>query len=309
MRRVAFVLTSVFLLVVLAAPAAAITFCYDYVIYKVSCQNSNGAGADGVRAALKANGYGSKPFASVPDATMLAGFPVKPGDVFIFSGHVAIVNQHGTFNHYLQAPGKVGVEHTPKELKSLPNMYIGWSLDQFINFRRTNAAGEEFFPFKHAPAEVWRSNLGPRKCPGEEGGGDQSCVLYVDNTKPARVRTRFDTEVGAAYRIEAKGTISDWSDKDEGVDPVWCYAEWRCGPGGQPWQQLRINGKGMMDLAGKTIPYNSKHYYQIIVYGTGAPFEFWCSDAQDSSGDNKKGFDVRVTKVQQGDVTSPSPIG
>lgn len=125
------------------------------------------------------------------------------------------------------------------------------------------------------------------------GGGSAS--LTVSNDKPVKVATSFATRKGATYIIEASGVISDWSDKSDGVDAVWCYAEWRCGKG-EPWQQLRIDDRGLMEITGQTIPYNASHTYRIEAPGTGAPFVFHMSDAQGSSSDNSGAIQVTVTE-------------
>lgn len=121
-------------------------------------------------------------------------------------------------------------------------------------------------------------------------------TLIVPNTQPKKVSTSFATKVGAVYIIEASGYVSDWSDKSDGVDAVWCYAKWRCGENGEPWQQLRIDGKGMIESTGRHIPYNPKHIYCIEIPGTGAPFVFHMLDAQNSAGDNSGSIKVAVTE-------------
>lgn len=126
--------------------------------------------------------------------------------------------------------------------------------------------------------------------------GGKQWSLTVPNTKPEKKYTG-PTLANCQYLITADGAVSDWGDKKDGVDAVWCYAEWRCGKAGQPWQQLRIDGKGMMDLAGGRLDYNAGHRYQIRVKGTGKPFEFYCADAQGSWQDNKGSFNVNVTEI------------
>lgn len=116
----------------------------------------------------------------------------------------------------------------------------------------------------------------------------------VPNDKPVKVTTGV-LEAGRVYNLTASGVISDWADKQDGVDPVWCYAQWRCGPSGIPWQQLRINGKGMIELAEHDLPYNSGHTYTIRIKGEGRPLELWCHDALGSHGDNKGAFTVTIS--------------
>ena len=110
--------------------------------------------------------------------------------------------------------------------------------------------------------------------------------LVVPNTKPEKVTTDIVLEEGRIYRIRAYGVISDWRDKEDGVDAVWCYAEWRCGTEGAVWAQLRIDNKGMHDIAGETIPYNPSHEYEIEYQGQGKRLEFHLYDAMGSSSDN-----------------------
>lgn len=123
-------------------------------------------------------------------------------------------------------------------------------------------------------------------------------TLTVPNTEPKKVSTSFATKAGAVYIIEASGFVSDWSGKSDGVDAVWCYAKWRCGENGEPWQQLRIDDKGMMEASGSHIPYNPAHIYRIEIPGTGAPFVFYMSDAQTSASDNSGAIQVKVTEKQ-----------
>lgn len=127
------------------------------------------------------------------------------------------------------------------------------------------------------------------------GSGSVLETLVIPNTESTKVRTSFATQKGTRYTIEASGVVSDWGDKVDGVDPVWCYAEWRCGTTGQVWDQLRINDKGMTELAGKPIPYNSSHVYQVEFIGDGNPIEFYAIDALGSPSDNKGFFTVKVS--------------
>jgi hypothetical protein len=126
--------------------------------------------------------------------------------------------------------------------------------------------------------------------------GGRQWQLQVPNTKPEKKYTG-PTRAECQYDIAASGTISDWADKTDGVDAVWCYAEWRCGKRGEHWQQLRIDGKGMSDLVGQTLAPQSSHRYQIRIKGTGKPLELYCSDAQGSWQDNKGRFDVIITEL------------
>jgi hypothetical protein len=117
--------------------------------------------------------------------------------------------------------------------------------------------------------------------------------LIVPNTRPEKMTSRNVLVAGQEYVIEASGTIDDWGNTPHGIDAVWCFAEWRCGRNGEVWDQLRINGKGMNEIAGP-IPYNAQHVYRISFQGQGKPVEFFCSDALGSPGDNLGALTVRI---------------
>jgi hypothetical protein len=119
-------------------------------------------------------------------------------------------------------------------------------------------------------------------------------MLTIPNNKPVKVSTTNVLENGRWYVIEASGVISDWDTVKDGVDAVWCYAEWRCGKQGQLWNQLRIDEKGMPDIAGQPIPYNPQHTYQVRYLGQGKKIEFYAVDAQGSWSDNSGAFTVRI---------------
>lgn len=119
-------------------------------------------------------------------------------------------------------------------------------------------------------------------------------TLVIPNDKPVKGKSATVLERGRWYVIEASGVISDWSDKKDGVDAVWCYAEWRCGKDGQVWSQLRIDDRGLPEIAGTPIPYNPQHTYQVRLQGQGKPVEIYCSDAQGSWSDNSGAFTVRI---------------
>lgn len=119
-------------------------------------------------------------------------------------------------------------------------------------------------------------------------------TMVVPNDKPVKIFSKTFLEKGRWYVIEASGVISDWSHVKEGVDAVWCYAEWRCGKQGEVWNQLRIDGKGMTEIVGQTIPYHPQHVYQVRFQGQGRPVELYCIDAQSSWSDNSGAFTVKI---------------
>lgn len=118
--------------------------------------------------------------------------------------------------------------------------------------------------------------------------------LVIPNTRPEKILSRTVLEMGREYVIEASGTFDDWGNTPHGIDAVWCFAEWRCGRQGQAWNQLIINGKGMTEIAGQTIPYDSQHVYRIKYRGQGNRVEFYMIDAQNSWQDNLGAVTVRI---------------
>jgi hypothetical protein len=121
------------------------------------------------------------------------------------------------------------------------------------------------------------------------------------------------------YEIEARGTVSDWcpptatkaSDCSgsplqigEGVDPLYCYAAWRC-PSPQLWRQLQIDGEGLDQLAGTpgAITYNpglfgsEAHRYVVTVTGVSGRLTLVAADAVGSSDNNSGAFTVVITDL------------
>jgi hypothetical protein len=133
-------------------------------------------------------------------------------------------------------------------------------------------------------------------------------TLTIPNDKPVKVTSNIVLQRGQWYVLEGAGVVSDWSDHKDGVDPVWCYAEWRCGKAGEAWQQLRIDDKGMAELHGSTIPYNPQHVYRVRIQGQGRPIVAYASDAQNSAGDNFGAFTLRIY-AEGGVATGPEAIG
>jgi hypothetical protein len=298
----------------------AITNCFDYVAYRLSptCQELTDASGkpvhrilyDTMKVRLLQLGYKYYDAAGLsPDVVQKQ---LKPGTVIIINhSHVAIVNESGGIDHFLQTflgNGGMPVDYSPDKLPGKTanphgtegGLFRDETYQELLRHRGSLPAansvevwvrGQSALPYKDCPQAVQGGSSANGPCAG------RSASLDVSNTKPVKVKTPFSTSPNCDYLIEASGDVSDWSDKSGGVDPVWCFAEWRCGKKGEPWQQLRIDGQGMAELAGHTLDYNSSHTYKIKIRGTGKPLEFWAADAQGSSGDNKGAFKVRITEV------------
>ena len=110
---------------------------------------------------------------------------------------------------------------------------------------------------------------------------------------PEPEKSKAMLKLGKTYKLQASGVISDWTNVDGVVDAVWCYADWRCGAG-IVWDQLRVNGRGMTDIAVCKLPYNPGHVYEVELQGEGKPLTLWMYDAQSSSGDNSGEITVRI---------------
>lgn len=166
----------------------------------------------------------------------------------------------------------------------------------------------ETLPSRRATPEVAAAEIGPAvkatpevravetrasgNCPRLLTG--QMEELVVPNTKPVKLLSQTVLEAGKTYVIEACGTFDDWGNKAYGIDAVWCFAEWRCGREGLAWNQLRIDEKGMTEIAGQNIPYNPRHVYRVNYVGQGKPVQFYLSDAQASWEDNLGEATVRI---------------
>jgi hypothetical protein len=139
-------------------------------------------------------------------------------------------------------------------------------------------------------------------------------TITVSNTDTKPVRTTTDLDPDHRYRLTVTGTVSDWCtttgcpkadptknpQPNVGVDGVWCYAKWRC-PTIQAWQQLSVNGKGILDFAGMTpdqVPYSSSHTYSVEFEGISGHLSIGAVDALAGSiSDNSGSFEVTLTDL------------
>jgi peptidoglycan hydrolase-like protein with peptidoglycan-binding domain len=140
--------------------------------------------------------------------------------------------------------------------------------------------------------------------------------IRVSNTSTTPVKTQTVLQAGHRYRLGVTGTVSDWCpptatkqsdcsygsplDVGKGVDAVWCYATWRCAAK-EAWQQLNVNGRGILDFAGLTsdkVPYSAGHSYTFEFDGVSGALTLGAGDAlAGSTGDNSGGFNVTITDL------------
>ena len=148
----------------------------------------------------------------------------------------------------------------------------------------TNANGNFATRLQWVNGEVFVRSAGN----GGGGGGNPpsssgTMSLSIDATRPPYSVMSPALQTGVRYVVEVAGTFSYWpSDElkdspEGGVDPLWCYAKWRC-PTPQKWQSLLMNGKGLADFSGQPLPYNPQHSYRIEVIGAGSPVNFGLSE-------------------------------
>jgi hypothetical protein len=129
--------------------------------------------------------------------------------------------------------------------------------------------------------------------------------IKVSNTNPKPVSSAA-LKGTHSYKFVVRGTVSDWPvgaeypqvREGEGVDALYCYAKWRC-PKPELWRQLRINGSGLDEFAGKTgrIRYSASHVYTVTVSGVAGRLTLVSSDAQSSPDGNSGAYTVEITDL------------
>ena len=122
-------------------------------------------------------------------------------------------------------------------------------------------------------------------------------IVRVPSDRPEPVYTRGPLPAGAAYEIQAWGVFSCWGDHTDGVDPLYCYAPWRC-PTPEVWGQLLIDDVPLSDViksGGGAIVYQPNHTYSVMIRGTGRPLKLQIADAKGGSwSDNHGALEVRI---------------
>jgi hypothetical protein len=77
------------------------------------------------------------------------------------------------------------------------------------------------------------------------------------------------------YIVVGEGVCSLWDDHTDGVDSVFCYAQWRIRDTPQVWGQLELSDPSihLSDLiaqnTGNPADYNPSHVYEAVVIGEG----------------------------------------
>jgi hypothetical protein len=101
----------IFMIACLIVPASAITYCFDYALYRVDGKDHDGMSFQTLNDELNYHNYASAVTfdSSTPEGVQSAANSLRPGDiVFIGTDHVGYVNDDLSIDHYLQGPGKIG---------------------------------------------------------------------------------------------------------------------------------------------------------------------------------------------------------
>jgi hypothetical protein len=105
-RRLSILCGIVLMIACLVVPVLAITYCFDYVLYRVDGADHDGTYYLTLNAELDKHNYApavSYDSSNAPDVQRAVN-DLQPGDVvFIGTDHVGIVNNGGLIDHYLQA--------------------------------------------------------------------------------------------------------------------------------------------------------------------------------------------------------------
>ena len=151
--------------------------------------------------------------------------------------------------------------------------------------------------------------LAARSAPARTAASE---TITVSNTNPEPVVSRTILDPTHRYRIDARGTVSDWcsatscppgdpsktAQANVGVDPLYCYAAWRCASP-ELWRQLQVNGRGLDELAGKpgAVRYDPAHRYVVTVAGARGALRLVAADAVGSSSNNSGAFTVVIADL------------
>jgi hypothetical protein len=119
---------------------------------------------------------------------------------------------------------------------------------------------------------------------------------------------------GVLYTVEASGTFSVWGGEWDGLDAYYAYNPRRVGPSPQPWSQLLVDDRAMLELArenGDPVAFNPAHVYSTTVRGAGQPVRLQILDARNGSWrDNHGAVTVRFYPRSGGTapyVAAPPP--
>lgn len=148
------------LVVLTASDASAITFCFDYVIARLTMADSDRMQIHEFRQTLEAFGFTPTVFSPSTDVQVIED-SLQPGDVVLFGGaHTGLVNGNRLIDHYIQdatAATTTGVRdvraYTLATVAQAPTFRQGWRLADVRNYRRP---GTQVEPYRWVDLTVWR---------------------------------------------------------------------------------------------------------------------------------------------------------
>jgi hypothetical protein len=147
----------------------------------------------------------------------------------------------------------------------------------------------------------WRGSPSPQPRPDEQ-------TVVVPSNRPEPVWTA-PLAAGVIYSVEASGTFSVWPDQREGVDAYYVHTP-RVGPRPQPWNQLQIDDRAMLEIArnhNDPIWFNPGHVYATTIRGQGRPVKLQILDARNGSWQDNHGSLVVTIAPRGGYVPAPAP--
>lgn len=146
---------------------------------------------------------------------------------------------------------------------------------------------------------------------GPAKGYTKGALLAGPVSIPAISTTPTDVGIvlakGKPYIIVGEGECSLWSDKTDGVDSCFCYAQWRIGDTPQVWGQLKLIdptdhlSSFIEQQTGEPPQYNPSHVYEGVIFGEGKPLK---AIVYDGGGYDDNNGELRVSVYEA--VESPS---
>lgn len=258
------ILLTMAIVLCIIAPASAIIYCFDYVMYKVGGQDSNGLGYNQLIDNITEAPYNYqridtfKATDSMKRAYWLSA--MQKGDIiFLGTDHVGYATGPFTasghnIDHYLQIKGQSGVRRPVSEIEQYA---LHDDLDYFINSHSGNLPDT---------MSIYRSYQKGAKLVQKDLQAIESIPMDV-----------VFLEKGRPYFVVGEGTCSLWDNPPEpdGVDSCFVYAKWRIGDMPQIWGQLELVDPSihLSELieknTGKTAEYKDTHIYEAVVIGEG----------------------------------------
>lgn len=113
---------------------------------------------------------------------------------------------------------------------------------------------------------------------GPKAAGNLFDTIIVPSSGATTVYGNKPLEDGRCYTVEVSG-------QRLGTDAIWCFSETRgCGQFGTVWNEVKLNGMGMTEVAGHVIPFNDQHTYRVGLIGKNKPLQIDYTNEHDRDG-------------------------